>query len=58
VPNFAHPLMCASLVHGAEPWHWEEVEGLPALLHPKREPWLYDGRIVIRARLRSGRRRA
>ena len=59
IPGFAHPLVCPSLVHGGEPWRWaEDVEGLPALEHPQREPWLYDGRIAIRARLRSGRRRA
>jgi hypothetical protein len=58
IPNFAHPLICPSLVHGGEPWRWTEIEGLPALEHPRREPWLYDGRIAIRARLRSGRRRA
>jgi hypothetical protein len=58
VPGFAHPLVCPSLVHGGEPWRWTEVEGLPALEHPEREPWLYDGRIAVRARLRSGRRRA
>jgi hypothetical protein len=58
VPNFAHPLICASLIHGGEPWRWTEIEGLPALEHPQREPWLYDGRIVVRARPRSGRRRA
>ena len=58
IPNFAHPLVCPSLVHGGEPWRWTEVEGLPALEQPRQEPWLYDGRIAIRARLRSGRRRA
>ena len=58
IPGFAQPLVCPSLVHGGEPWRWtEDVEGLPALEHPRREPWLYDGRIAIRARLRSGRRR-
>src|SRR5262245_28424385 len=57
VPNFAHPLLCPSLVHGGEPWRWgDHIEGLPALEHPRQEPWLYDGRITIRARLRSGRR--
>lgn len=59
VPNFEHPLLCPSLIHGAEPsWEWTEVEGLPALAHPPHEPWLYDGRIVITAPPRSGRRRA
>src|SRR2546430_1220239 len=59
VPNFAEPLLCPSLIPGSEPfWDWSEIEGLPALAHPASEPWLYDGRIVIRARPRSGRRRA
>jgi len=59
VPNFAQPLLCPSLVQGAEPPTWlDDVEGLPALAPPNSEPWLYDGRIAVRARLRSGRRRA
>jgi hypothetical protein len=59
VPGFAHPLLCPSLIHGAEPsWDWSFIEGLPALAHPQHEPWLYDGRIVIKAPPRSGRRRA
>jgi hypothetical protein len=57
-PNFSHPLACPSLIPGSEPsWEWSEVEGLPALAHPAREPWLYDGRIVLKAPPRSGRRR-
>jgi hypothetical protein len=59
VPNFAERLLCPSLIPGSEPsWEWSEIEGLPALAHPMSEPWLYDGRIVIRARPRSGRRSA
>jgi hypothetical protein len=59
VPNFPEPLLCPSLIPGSEPsWEWSEIEGLPALAHPPSEPWLYDGRIVIRAPQRSGRRRA
>jgi len=59
VPNFEHRLLCPSLIPGSEPsWDWDWVEGLPALAHPEHEPWLYDGRIVIRARPRSGRRSA
>ena len=50
VPGFAHPLLCPSLVPGIEPaWDWSEVEGLPALAHPPREPWLYDGRIAAQS---------
>jgi hypothetical protein len=59
IPGFAHPLLCPSLIPGSEPvWEWSEVEGLPALAQPPREPWLYDGRIVITAPRRSGRPRA
>ncbi len=59
VPNFEQPLLCPSLIPGSEPsWDWTFVAGLPALAHPRSEPWLYDGRIVIRARPRSGRRSA
>jgi hypothetical protein len=59
IPNFAQPLLCPSLIPGSEPsWEWSDIAGLPALAHPKSEPWLYDGRIVIRARPRSGRRSA
>jgi hypothetical protein len=58
VPRFEHPLLCPSLIPGSEPsWEWSDVAGLPALAHPAREPWLYDGRIVVRAPRRSGRRR-
>jgi hypothetical protein len=57
VPNFAHPLLCPSLIHGAEPsWEWSWIDELPALAHPPREPWLYDGRIVLKAPPRSGHR--
>jgi hypothetical protein len=49
VPRFPHPLVCPSLVAGVEaPWV-EPVEGLPALRPPEDEPWIYDGRIVVRA---------
>jgi hypothetical protein len=58
VPNFEHLLLCPSLIPGSEPsWEWSELAGLPALAHPAREPWLYDGRIVVKAPPRSGRRR-
>jgi hypothetical protein len=28
----------------------EDVEGLPAYAAPRDEPWVYDGRIVLRVR--------
>lgn len=57
-PAFAWPLLCPSLVRGLEPAWEPAVEGLPALRPPADEPWLYDGRIALTARLRSGRPRA
>jgi hypothetical protein len=57
LPRFDHPLLCPSVVRGVEPDWQEPVAGLPAARAPDGEPWLYDGRIEIRARLRSGRPR-
>ena len=57
VPRFPHPLLCPSLVRGAEGEWLDPVEGLPALRPPDDEPWIYDGRIVVTARPRSDRRR-
>jgi hypothetical protein len=56
VPSFPHPLVCPSVVKGVEV-EWTEVAGLPAALPPRDEPWIYDGRVRVRARPRSGRRR-
>jgi hypothetical protein len=55
VPRFPHPLLCPSLVRGAEGEWLDPVEGLPALRPADDEPWIYDGRIVVTARPRSGR---
>ena len=59
VPRFAFPLLCPSVAAGVEPEWVDDVEGLPALRPPREdafgEPWLYDARIAVRARLRSGR---
>ena len=61
VPHFPHPLLCPSVVREVEPTWAPDVAGLPALEPPADrlygEPWLYDGRIALRARPRSGRRR-
>jgi hypothetical protein len=54
-PRFAHPLVCPSLLPGLEPN--AEVAGLPAYVSGD-EPAMYDGRLVIRLRSRSDRRRA
>jgi hypothetical protein len=50
VPGFAHPLLCPSIVRGVEPAWLPAVEDLPALEQPADEPWLYDGRAVVRFR--------
>ena len=55
-PAFAHPLLCPSLLPPLEPN--AEVFGLPAWRPEGDEPWLYDARIALRLRPRSGRRRA
>jgi len=56
-PAFEHPLLCPSVVGEVEPRWAQPVEGLPALVTPADEPWLYDGRIQLTARPRSDRRR-
>ena len=50
IPNFAHALLCPSVLDGVELERLEDVAGLPAFAAPAEEPWLYDGRIVLRAR--------
>jgi hypothetical protein len=55
-PAFARPLVCPSLLPPLEPN--AEVFGLPAWRPEGEEPWLYDARISLRLRPRSGRRRA
>ena len=54
-PAFAHPLVLPSLLAPLEPN--AEVAGLPAWQPEGDEPWVYDARIRLRLRLRSGRRR-
>ncbi len=57
VPGFASPLLCPSVLPGVvelEPLG--DVAGLPAFAAPRGEPWLYDGRAMLRARPRSDRR--
>jgi hypothetical protein len=57
VPSFGAPLLCPSVLAGVvelEPLG--DVAGLPAFAAPRDEPWIYDGRAVLRARPRSGRR--
>jgi hypothetical protein len=56
MPNFAHALLCPSVLDGLELERLEDVAGLPAFAAPGEEAWLYDGRIVLRAhpKRRSG----
>jgi hypothetical protein len=55
-PGFRHPLVCPSLLPGLEPN--TEVNGLPAYAPEGDEPAMFDGRLVLRLRSRSGRRRS
>ena len=54
-PRFPHPLVCPSLLPPLEPN--DEIAGLPAYRPDGDEPWMFDGRIVITLRSRSGRPR-
>jgi hypothetical protein len=51
VPGFAHALLCPSVLEGVELERLPDVEGLPAFAAPEpwTEPWIYDGRIVLKA---------
>jgi hypothetical protein len=49
-PGFSHPLLCPSVMDGIVPERLPDVAGLPAFAAPADEAWLYDGRIVLRAR--------
>lgn len=52
VPGFAAPLLCPSVVPGVTLERLGEAAGLPAYAAPRDEPWVYDGRIVLRVRRR------
>ena len=54
-PRFPHPLVCPSLLPPLEPN--AEVAGLPAFVPEGDEPSMFDGRLVVRLRSRSDRRR-
>jgi hypothetical protein len=56
VPGFSPPLLCPSVAPGVQLERLEDVAGLPAYAAPLDEPWVYDGRIVLRARPQSDRR--
>ena len=50
VPGFAGALIAPSVLPGVELERLDDVEGLPAYAAPRDEPWVYDGRIVLKAR--------
>ena len=50
VPGFAAPLLCPSVLPGIVLEPLGAVHGLPSFAAPQGEPWVYDGRIVLRAR--------
>jgi len=47
-PGFAHPLLCPSVLHRVELEQLPDIEGLPAFAPPRDEPWIYDGRVLVR----------
>jgi hypothetical protein len=55
-PRFPRPLVCPSLLPPLEPN--AEVAGLPAYRPEGDEPYMFDGRLAITLRSRSGRRRS
>ncbi len=50
VPGFSAPLLCPSVLPGIELEQIGEVGGLPAFAAPQSEPWVFDGRAVLRVR--------
>jgi hypothetical protein len=50
IPGFASPLIAPSVLDPIQLERLEDVAGLPAYAAPTDEPWLYDGRIVLRVR--------
>jgi hypothetical protein len=55
-PAFPHPLVCPSLLPPLEPN--TDVAGLPAWRPEGDEPWIFDARLRVTLRPRSGRRRS
>jgi hypothetical protein len=48
VPGFAAALLCPSVLPGIELERLGYVAGLPAYAAPRDEPWVYDGRAILR----------
>jgi hypothetical protein len=53
MPGFSSPLLCPSVLEGISLERLPDLAGLPAFAAPAGEPWVYDGRVVLRARARS-----
>ena len=53
IPGFADPLICPSVAPGVGLERLDDVAGLPAYAAPRDEPWIYDGRAVLRLRRRA-----
>jgi hypothetical protein len=53
VPGFSAPLLCPSVAPGVKLDRLQDVAGLPAYTAPRDEPWIYDGRIVLRVGARG-----
>jgi hypothetical protein len=50
LPGFDAPLLCPSVLPGVELERLADVHGLPAYAAPRDEPWVYDGRVILRRR--------
>jgi hypothetical protein len=50
VPGFSAPLLAPSVLAGIELEPLGQIAGLPAFAAPRDEPWVFDGRIVLRRR--------
>jgi hypothetical protein len=50
LPGFTGALLVPSVLPGIELERLDDVEGIPAYAAPRDEPWVYDGRIVLRVR--------
>lgn len=48
IPGFAAALLAPSVLPGIELEPLGKVAGLPAFAAPRDEPWIYDGRIILR----------
>jgi hypothetical protein len=50
LPGFTGALLAPSVLPGIELERLDDVAGLPAYAAPRDEPWVYDGRIVLKVR--------